>query len=105
MPDTPSDFTPDGIEEPTQPAGQEAAASTRQLFSGISMRGPVEELETVYQNRARGLKSSGSQEQLDRLSRGFEIARDRLSDALVHGGDPGGQDDARQDEGGEGLDG
>ena len=105
MPDNPSDFTPDGLEEPTQPAGQEAAASSRQLFSGISMRGPVEELERVYQNRARGLKSSGSQEQLDRLLRGFEIARERLSDALVHGGDPGGQDDARQDEGGEGLDG
>ncbi|HBO52392.1 MAG TPA: hypothetical protein DD471_10455 [Planctomycetes bacterium] len=105
MPDNPSDFTPDGLEEPTQPAGQEAAALARQLFSGISMRGPVEELERVYQNRARGLKSSGSREQIDRLSRGFEIARERLSDALVHGGDPGGQDDARQDEGGEGLDG
>ena len=104
MPDNPSDFTPDGLEEPTQPAGQEAAASARQLFSRISMRGPVEELERVYRNRARGLKSSGSQEQLDRLSRGFEIAKERLSDALVHGEDPGGQDDVRQDEGDEGLD-
>ena len=104
MPDNSSDFTPDGLEEPTQPAGQEAAASARQLFSGISMRGPVEELERVYQNRARGLKSSGSQEQLDRLSRGFEIARDRLAIALGVSGDPE-QDDARQDDGGEGLDG
>ena len=104
MPDNPSDFTPDGLEEPTQPAGQEAAASARQLFSGISMRGPVEELERVYQNRARGLKSSGSQEQLDRLSRGFEIARDRLSIVLGLSEDPE-QDNARQDDGGEGLDG
>lgn len=78
--------------------------SSSQLFGGISMRGPVEELERVYQNRSRGLKSSGSQEQLDRLRRGFEIASERLSAELGQGGGAC-QDDAGRVEGGEGLSG
>ena len=49
-------------------------------------------------------QSLGGQDQLDRLSRGFEIARDRLSIALGLSEDPE-QDNARQDDGGEGLDG
>ena len=101
--DNPSNPIPGDQEDPTQPAEPESAASVP-LFSGICMRGPVEELERVYQNRSRGLESSGGQDQLDRLSRGFEIARDRLSIVLGLSEDPE-QDDARQDDGGEELDG
>ena len=102
LPDNPSSPIPGDQEGSTQPAEPESAASMS-LFSGIRMRGPLEELERVYQNRSRGLESSGGQDQLDRLSRGFEIARDRLSIALGLSGDPQ-QDDVRQDDGGEGLD-
>ena len=103
LPDDPLNPIPGDREEPAQPAGPESAASVP-LFSGICMRGPVEELERVYKNRSRGLESSGGQDQLDRLSRGFEIARDRHSIALGLSEDPE-QDNARQDDGGEGLDG
>ena len=103
LPDDPLNPIPGDQEEPAQPAGPESAASVP-LFSGICMRGPVEELERVYKNRSRGLESSGGQDQLDRLSRGLEIARDRLSIALGPSKDPE-QDNARQDDGGEGLDG
>ena len=103
LPDNPSNPIPGDQEDPTQPAEPESAAAMS-LFSGICMRGPLEELERVYKNRSRGLESSGGQDQLERLSRGFEIARDRLAIALGFSGDPE-QDDARQDDGGEGLDG
>jgi len=103
MSDTPPDIAFDDQEDSSQGDGQELSVSARQLFSGISMRGPLEELERVYQNRARGLKSSGSQDQVDRLVRGFEIARDRLSVALGQGGESE-QEDAQQPEEGEGLD-
>ena len=101
--DNPSNPIPGDQEDPPQPAEPESVAAMS-LFSGIFMRGPLEELERVYQNRSRGLESSGGQDQLERLSRGFEIARDRLSIALGLSGDPE-QDNARQDDGGEGLDG
>ena len=101
LPENPPNPDLDDREEPVQPPGTEPAASTP-LFSGICMRGPVEELERVYQNRSRGLESSGGQDQLDRLSRGYEIARDRLSIALGLSAEPE-QDEAQQDDGGEGL--
>ena len=101
--DNPSNPIPGDQEDPTQPAEPESVAAMS-LFSGICMRGPLEELERVYQNRSRGLESSGGQDQLERRSRGVEIARDRLSIALGLSGDPE-QDNARQDDGGEGLDG
>ena len=104
MPENSPNPAPGGQEEAHPPAGSDPRALGTCLFSGIRMRGPLEELERVYQNRSRGLESSGGQDQLERLSRGFEIARDRLSIALGLSGDPE-QDNARQDDGGEGLDG
>ena len=100
--DNPSNPIPGDQEDPTQPAEPESAASVP-LFSGICMRGPVEELERVYQNRSRGLESTGSREQLERLSRGFEIAGNRLSICLGLELDPQQQEQDPAGKGAEGV--
>ena len=82
MPDNSPNPAPGDREEALLPAGREPAETGLSLFSGIRMRGPLEELDRVYQNRSRGLESSGSRDQLERLSRGFDIASDRLSICL-----------------------
>ena len=88
MPENSPRPLPEGREEASSPAGSDPGEPGACLFSGIRMRGPLEELERVYQNRARGLESTGSQEQLERLSRGFEIAGNRLSISLGLAPDP-----------------
>ena len=76
------DPAPGGREEAQPPKGSDPRESGTCLFSGIRMRGPLEELERVYQNRSRGLESTGSQDQCERLARGFDIAGNRLSICL-----------------------
>ena len=83
----------DEREEAHSPAASESSPC---LFSGIRMRGPLEELERVYENRSRGLESTGSREQLERLSRGYEIAGNRLSICLGLAPDP--QEEEEQEE-------
>jgi len=93
---------PGGREEAHSPAGSDPEKPGSCLFSGIRMRGPLEELERVYQNRSRGLESTGSQDQLERLSRGFEIAGNRLSICLGLAPDPEEQEQELNEEAVEG---
>ena len=95
------DPAPGGREEAQPPKGSDPRESGTCLFSGIRMRGPLEELERVYQNRSRGLESTGSREQLERLSRGFEIAGNRLSICLGLTPDPQEEEQAPGGEDGE----
>ena len=94
---------PGGREEAPSPAGSDPREPGTSLFSGIRMRGPLEELERVYQNRSRGLESTGSQAQLERLSRGFEIAGNRLSICLGLELDPQQQEQDPAGKGAEGV--
>lgn len=91
--------TPGDQEEAVSPPGRDSDDPGACLFGGIRMRGPLEELDRVYQNRSRGLESSGSRDQLDRLSRGFDIANDRLSICLGLTEEPEQQEQAQVEEG------
>lgn len=101
MPENSPNPAPGGQEEAHPPAGSDPGGLGTCLFSGIRMRGPLEELDRVYQNRSRGLESTGSREQLERLSRGFEIAGNRLSICLGLTPDPQEEEQDPAGEGGE----
>jgi hypothetical protein len=69
--------------------GAEAASArcgaSDRLFSGVTLRTPLEELKAVFEKKARGLESSASHEQLERMRRAYEIARERLAATLEAG--------------------
>ena len=60
-------------------------------------------MERVYQNHSRGLESTGSQDQCERLARGFDIAGNRLSICLGLELDPQQQEQDPAGKGAEGV--
>ena len=56
------------------------------LFSGIGVRSPVEELERVYEQKLRGLRSREDEALAEKLARAYELVRRKLVTMLESGG-------------------
>jgi len=53
------------------------------LFAGATLRPAVEELRATFEKKRRGLESSASHPQIERLERAFEIAERALAVAMA----------------------
>ena len=58
-------------------------ASFRFLFTGLSVGGPIEELRSTVEKKARMYKSLKETENAERVSRAYEIARRKLEAVLA----------------------
>ncbi len=52
------------------------------LFSATIVRPPLDEFDDTYRKRIRGMESSGTPRQIERLTRAWELARDKLAARL-----------------------
>ena len=73
---------PPPTEEDGEAGSGETSADRETLFSGASLRTPIEELEAIFERHFRRFESSASHTQLDRLGRAYKVAQEHLAQAM-----------------------
>lgn len=59
-----------------------ASADSAELFSGVDVLSPLDELREVHRRHLRGLHGAGDAERVEQLSRAHDLARRHLLKAL-----------------------